>query len=75
MIKRKKLSDLVFNDDEFRKKLTKGVGKFVFWELIKQLLKAAFTSDKPILVDAPLLFETKVLTYLCYPIIVVFIDE
>ena len=75
LIKRDKLSELASNDNQFRKKLTSGLGKYIFWELIKQLLKAAFTAEKYILVDAPLLFETKVLTYLCYPIIVVYIDE
>lgn len=75
LIRRDKLSELAFKDNEFRKKLTSGLGKYIFWELIKQLLKAAFTAEKYILVDAPLLYETKMLTYLCYPIIVVYIDE
>lgn len=43
LIKRDKLSERAFNDSEFRKKLTSGLGKFIFWELVKQLLKAAFT--------------------------------
>jgi dephospho-CoA kinase len=75
MIKRDKLADLTFRDNTFRKKLTQGVGKYIFWELLRQLLLGILSAEKYILIDAPLLFETKVLTYLCYPIIVVYLNE
>lgn len=74
MIRRDKLGELTFNDREFRNKLTKGLGKYIFLELSKQLLKHLFSGNKFILIDAPILFETKVLAYICYPIIVVYVD-
>lgn len=56
MIKRDKLGELTFRDREFRNKLTKGLGKFIFIEIAKRLLKAVLTGHKFILIDAPILF-------------------
>jgi dephospho-CoA kinase len=40
------------------------------------LFKLKFIEKRPLVVlDAPLLFETKLLEYFCYPIIVVYCDN
>lgn len=56
MIKRDKLGELTFNNREFRNKLTKGLGKYIFLDLIKTLLKEVLSGSKFILIDAPILF-------------------
>ena len=37
----------------------------------------SFTKEKReiVLIDAPTLFETKILKYICYPICVIYVDE
>jgi dephospho-CoA kinase len=40
------------------------------------LFKLKFFQRKPLVVlDAPLLFESKILEWVCYPIVVVYIDD
>lgn len=47
------------------------MGKLILWEIIKQIFWSAVNKKKLILIDAPILFETKVLEHICFPIIVV----
>ncbi len=44
-------------------------------KMLLKLLKARFTTDKQVVLDVPLLYETKLLEYFCYPIIVVHCGE
>ena len=57
------------------KRLGKKVGFYIFLEIFKQIVSHAFSSKKLILIDAPILYETKVLTHICFPIIVVGCSE
>ena len=65
------MSQYTFEHPQFLKKLASKVGKYIFLEIFKQVLSNAFSRKKLILIDAPTLYETKVLTHLCFPIIVV----
>lgn len=41
------------------------------WAILKEIVGHIFSKNNLIMIDAPILYETKVLEYLCYPIIVV----
>ena len=75
LIKSEELGELVFKDEKARRLLTAGTGKFIFLEIGKQLIKYIAMGEKLILVDAPILFETKILEYVCYPVVVIWADE
>jgi dephospho-CoA kinase len=47
------------------------VGKYIFFEIFKQIFQNCISNKKLILIDAPTLYETKILTHICYPILVV----
>ncbi|TDH67351.1 hypothetical protein CCR75_004125 [Bremia lactucae] len=71
-INRAKLGAIVFNDPMQRKKLNMLTHKYIIWEMFKQLVYQRLVCRKRLVVlDAPLLFETKLLEYFCYPTIVV----
>ena len=74
-IDRIKLGNIIFADKLQRRKLEKISHPRIFRRIFVQLFKLRFLRKKPLVVlDAPLLFETKILEYFCYPILVVSSD-
>jgi len=75
-IDRLKLGEQVFSDKNKRQKLNQIthpiIFKTLFWRIVTLRLQK---KQSAICVDAPLLFESKLLEYLCYPIIVVYTDN
>lgn len=47
------------------------MGKKIFWQIFKEIISCILEKKKLIMIDAPILYETKVLEHLCFPIIVV----
>ena len=75
-IDREKLGNIIFSSQEKRQLLNKLSHSRIFRRILVQLFKLRFLGKKPLVVlDAPLLFETKILEYFCYPIIVVYCDD
>lgn len=75
-IDRTKLGNIVFNNPEKRRLLNKLSHPPIFRKIIVQLFKLKFVQRKPLVVlDAPLLYETKILEYFCYPILVVYCED
>ncbi|ETN21326.1 dephospho-CoA kinase [Phytophthora nicotianae INRA-310] len=75
-INRAKLGAIIFSDPTQRKKLNSATHKYIIWEMFKQLVYQRLVCRKRLVVfDAPLLFETKLLEYFCYPTIVVACSE
>ncbi|CEG39553.1 dephospho-kinase [Plasmopara halstedii] len=75
-IDRAKLGAIIFNDPRQRKKLNSATHKYIIWEMLKQLLYQRLICRKRLVVlDAPLLYETKLLEFFCYPTIVVTCSE
>ena len=61
----------MFNNADFRKQLTLGMGKLIMKEIGKQILSNIWNKKTLMMIDAPILYETKVLEYVCYPVVVV----
>lgn len=75
-IDRAKLGELVFSSPEQRRKLNKISHPKIFRRIIGQLFRLKFVEKKQhVVLNAPLLFETNMLEYVCYPIIVVHVDD
>lgn len=83
-INRKRLGAIVFNNEKKRRVLTSLTGKYIMLEilkvkililLLKEIFRAAWKKEEYVLVDAPLLYETKVLEHICYPVILVHASE
>lgn len=75
VIRNDKLGEEVFKDKQKLKKLTRGTVKYILFELVSQLVKSILSNNKLVLIDAPTLYESKVLEYFLHPIIVVWVDE
>ncbi|CAD8204465.1 unnamed protein product [Paramecium pentaurelia] len=75
-IDRQKLAEVVFQDSQKRKQLQAITNKFIFKEIAKSIWKICFVQkDQYVVIDAPLLFESKVLEYFCFPIITVVVTS
>ena len=75
-VDRTKLGAIVFADSAKRKKLNSLTSGPIFYGIIRQVFKLRVLQGHPLVViDAPILFETKVLEYLCYPIVVVKVKD
>ena len=61
----------MFKNPDFRKKLTKQMGKLIMWEIFKKIISNIIHKRFVMIIDAPILYETKVLEHVCYPVIVV----
>jgi len=73
---RAKLGSIIFSDPTQRKRLNAATHKYIIWEMFKQLVYQRLVCRKRLVVfDAPLLFETKLLEFFCYPTIVVACSE
>lgn len=51
------------------------MGQLIVWEIIKEIFKSIFSKRNLILIDAPIMYESKLLPYFCFPIIVVGCSE
>jgi dephospho-CoA kinase len=60
-INRDKLGSIVFADKEARKTLQSFTDQWCFWNISKEIYShwSFFSNDKIVILDAPLLFETK----------------
>lgn len=75
-VDRAKLGAIVFADREKRRQLAKLTDMPIFIEILKAIFRLRVLQGNPLVVlDAPLLFESKVLEYFCYPILVVAISD
>ena len=75
-IDRTKLGELIFANNGLRRKLTRITSYYIFLEIIKELYRVFFVEKrKEVLLDAPTLFESKYLEFLCYPILLVYVTE
>jgi dephospho-CoA kinase len=75
-IDRTKLGDLIFSNTQKRRQLNKIMHRRIFWKMLSEFWELRMRQKHQlIIIDAPLLYETKFLEYFCYPIIVVGITE
>lgn len=71
-----KLGDLVFKDKQKRKALNSIMQNRILWRMFTEFLRLRFKEGKDaIVLDVPLLYETKLLEWICYPIIVVAVND
>ena len=70
------LGEIVFNSAEKRRRLGSLTNWRIFREMVKQIFKyRVMDGERYVVLDAPTLFETKVLEYFCCPIVVVYIED
>lgn len=72
---RKALAKIAFSNDTQRRKLNKLMAKPIALGILKHLYRHFRNRESLVILDAPLLFETGVLPWICYPIITVFISN
>lgn len=65
----------MFNNQEFRSKLTKQMGVLIMKKIFSRIIMNIFAGRNVMLVDAPLLYESKVLEHICFPVVVVGCEE
>lgn len=70
-LNREKFSDFTFKNPDFRRKLTVRMGRKIMWRILKEVYGCFVGKRKLVMIDAPILFETKILEHFCFPIIVV----
>ena len=74
-INREKLGELIFDNGKARRALNRIMQPIIFWEMLKRILKLRLQGFRYVICDAPLLFESKVMSYFCCPVITVFIED
>ena len=74
-IKREALGQLIFSNPSMRRKLNLITGFYITIEIIKEIWSCMKSKQQLIVLDAPLLFESRYLEYLCFPIIVVYMRD
>ena len=74
-INREELANIIFCDRNARNKLNRIMQPIIFFEIIKRVLGFKFSGFTTVILDAPLLFESKILTYFCCPIVTVYIQD
>ncbi|OMJ87921.1 hypothetical protein SteCoe_10242 [Stentor coeruleus] len=74
-LNRDKLANLIFSDKNARTKLNRIIQPYIFFEIIKRVLGFRIKGVSNVVLDAPLLFESKILTYFCCPIITVYVKN
>jgi dephospho-CoA kinase len=65
----------VFANEDFRRKLTRKMGILIMRRVLYKILTNIIKGKNVMIVDAPLLYETKVLEHVCFPVIVVGCSE
>ena len=74
-INREALANIIFCDRTARKRLDRIMQPVIFFQIFIQLFKYRLQGFNFIILDAPLLFESKILTYFCCPIITVHVSN
>lgn len=74
-INRDKLGSLIFSDKNARGKLNRIIQPYIFLEIIKRVLGFRVKGVNNVVLDAPLLFESKILAYFCCPIVTVYVKN
>lgn len=70
------MGEIIFKSSEKRRLLDKISHPRIFRKIIKELFRLKVIKKRTLVVlDAPLLFETRILEYFCYPNIVVYCDN
>ncbi len=71
-----RLSQVVFSNKAKLRKLNAMTHWKIGWELVKEVFYRKFINhEKYVVIDMPLLFETKVFAYICFPIVLVYLDN
>lgn len=65
----------MFANEDFRRKLTRKMGILIMRRVLYKILMNIIKGKNVMIVDAPLLYETKVLEHVCFPVIVVGCSE
>lgn len=47
------------------------MGKLIIYRIFARIFKNVLTGKNVMMIDAPLLYETKLLEYICFPVVVV----
>jgi len=74
-LNRPKLAKLIFSDAAARKRINAITHPAVSRAILWSVLQGRLQGYRHILLDAPLLFETKVFPYFCYPIVTVTVGD
>ena len=75
-VDRAKLGAIVFADAAKRKQLNGMTHGPIMFEILRQIFDYRVRQGESLVIlDAPLLFESRILEYLCYPIIVVCLKD
>lgn len=75
-VDRAKLGAIVFADKAKRNQLNRMTHGPIFATILKTIFRLRVLQGEPLVVlDAPLLFESRILEYICHPIIVVSIEK
>ena len=75
-IDRDKVAAVIFSNPEKRSALNKITHPRIFKKIIKEIIRLKFKVKNPLVVlDAPLLYEAKILEWFCYPILVVYTED
>lgn len=74
-INRQALGQIVFGDRNQRIKLNKIVHKYLAFALMKEVFRHIKNRERVVVLDAPLLFESKILPIFCEPIMVIYISD
>lgn len=75
-IDRKLLGSIIFSNNSKRAWLTRTTGWYIFLEILKDVFHCCYTKNESmVILDAPLLFESKYLEYFCYPICCIYISD
>ena len=75
-IKSDVLGDIVFADPSKRAILNKLSGKRIFKAIIKSIFfHKVWKNQKKVVLDAPLLFESRVLELICWPIVLIYLPD
>ena len=70
------LGQIVFSDPQKRKQLNSITHWRIFRDILFKVIKLKISEGKKrVILDAPLLFETKILEHFCYPIITVYVQD
>ena len=75
-VDRAKLGKIVFADDKKRRQLNSMTHWRVFMQILWTIIRLKAIQGHPLVIlDAPLLFESKVLEYICHPIVCVSLSD
>jgi dephospho-CoA kinase len=76
ILNRDKLGAIIFKSKQKRKVLNAIMQKKVLWRMFTEFIRLKFTEKAGwVILDVPLLYETKLLEWVCYPIIVVNVED